>query len=102
MIVHNTTYHVLPEVEERWLTWMKQQHIPQIKSLQGIRSCRLLKLLTEVEGDGITYTIQTEIDNVPAGEAFLQELSPSLQNHIRSQFPGQVLYFETLLRVLTE
>lgn len=102
MIIHNTTYSILPEIENRWVKWMQREHIPQIKTLPGVVNCRFLKLMTEIEGDEVTYALQTEIDNLPASEAFLQEHSPVRQHQMKQLFPGQVLYFETVLKIVSE
>lgn len=100
MIIHNTTYSVLPESEEHWIHWIKEQHIPRIEKLPGVKSCQFLKLLTEIESDGITYTIQTELDSLTAGESYLQKHDPELQSGMMKNFPGQVLFFQTLLKIM--
>lgn len=74
--------------------------MPAVHALPGVRSSRFLKLLTEVESDGITYTIQTEIDSLPAAEEFLEKHDPRLQSLMTDAFPGQVLYFQTLLKIM--
>ena len=100
MIIHNTTYSVLPGSEERWVRWTKEHHITGIEALPGVRSCRFLKLLTEVESDGVTYTVQTEIETLPAGELFLEKHDPAMQERMLGVFPGEVVFFQTLLKVL--
>ncbi|GAA4444424.1 hypothetical protein GCM10023091_34510 [Ravibacter arvi] len=100
MIIHNTTYSVAPPAEAKWVLWVQEHHVPAIHALPGVSSCRFLKLLTEVEQDGITYTIQVELADLDAGEAFLQAHDPVFQAEMQEHFPGQVLYFQTLLKVM--
>ncbi len=100
MIIHNTTYSVAPSSDAEWALWIQEHHVPAVRELPGVRSCRFLKLLTEVESDGITYTIQTEIDTLPAVEEFLEKHDPGLQSRMADAFPGQVLYFQTLLKIM--
>lgn len=100
MIIHNTTYSVLPTSEETWVAWIKETHLRKIESLPGVKTCQFLKLLTEVESDGVTYTIQVELDNLPNGEAFLEKHDPLLQSEVLKEFPEQVIYFQTLLKIM--
>lgn len=100
MIIHNTTYSVVHEADDDWVQWAKERLVPAITELPGVRSCRFLKLLTEVESDGVTYTVQTEIETLPAAEEFLEKHDPGLQSRIADAFPGQVLYFQTLLKIM--
>ncbi len=100
MIIHNTTYSVAPEAEAQWALWMQEHHVPAVSALPGVSSCRFLKLLTEVESDGITYTVQAEIDTLPAAEEFLEKHDSRLQSLMTDAFPGQVLYFQTLLKIM--
>lgn len=100
MIIHNTTYSILPEIEEEWVSWVKESQLPVIKQVPGVKNCQFLKLLTEIESDGITYTIQVEIDSLAHGEAFLTEHDPALQNRVMERFPNKAIYFQTLLKIM--
>ena len=100
MIIHNTTYSVAHESDEEWVQWARGLLLPAISKLPGVSSCKFLKLLTEVENDGVTYTVQTEITSLPAAEEFLTEHTPRLQSLVAEAFPGRVLFFQTLLKVM--
>lgn len=100
MIIHNTTYSISPECEADWIAWIQNVHLPKVKSLPDVKSCRFLKLLTEVETDGITYTIQTEIGSLASGEAFIGQHDPALQSDMMARFTGRMAYFQTLLKIM--
>jgi hypothetical protein len=79
---------------------MKERHLPRVENIQGVVKCQLLKLLTEIESDGVTYTVQVEINNLSDAELFLTEHDPTLQTEITNAFPEQVIYFQTLLKIM--
>ena len=59
MILYSVTINIEKEIEEEWLNWMKQIHIPSMLDTKLIAENKILKHQTEVgESEGITYSFQ--------------------------------------------
>ncbi len=98
MILHNTTYNVLFEAETSWFEWMKARHLPALRGTPGVAACTFLRLLTEIDNGGSTYTVQVRFTALDAYEQFLLKYNPSLQDQITAGFPNQFVSFQTTLK----
>ena len=58
MIIFNITINISYAAEKDWLDFMKTVHIPEILATKLPLECKLLRLLTEIENEGSTYTTQ--------------------------------------------
>lgn len=58
MILYNVTVQVDPSIEEAWLIWMKEEHIPDVMSTGLFTANRFWRLLDLDEASGPTYAAQ--------------------------------------------
>ena len=58
MILYNITMSIDPSVARELLRWMKDEHMPAVMATGLPAQKNVLKLLTEVDNGGVTYTFQ--------------------------------------------
>ena len=58
MIIYNITIKVEESIKEKWLTWLKEEHIPDIINTGCFTHAAILKLLEVDETEGPTYAVQ--------------------------------------------
>lgn len=97
MILYNTTYSVANEVEKEWLHWVKTDHIPTIIATEIPASYRILRLLTEVDNGGATYSLQLDFNAMEDYFTYLNQHADNMQQRIEDRFANQFLSFDTLL-----
>lgn len=97
MILYNTTYSVASEVEQSWLDWMKTVHIPAILATDLPVNYRLLRLLTELDNGGITYSVQLDFRAMEDYFAYQNLHADAMQQRIQDRFANQFVFFDTLL-----
>lgn len=97
MILYNTTYSVADEVAGDWLRWMKLFFIPAALATQLPVSHRVLRLLTELENGGTTYSIQLDFETLEAYDIYLELYADGLRQRIQHRFGNQFISFDTLL-----
>ncbi len=74
-------------VEEDWLAWMKNEHIPAIKQA-GATEALLIHRDPENENDiGITYDIQYKFDDRGKFETYIEQHAPALRRESYEKFP---------------
>ena len=97
MIIFNTTYLVHPQLEQKFLTWMKQTYIPQVKEVGLLQNPRLFKVLTD-EKEGISFSLQWEAETVACMGQFGKNHQSQLEALVSKTFGESVLFFSTHLK----
>lgn len=97
MILYNTTYSVANEVEHDWLHWMKTSHIPAMLSTGLPISHKLLRLLTEIDNGGVTYSVQLDFNAMEDYFTYQSLHADQMQQQMHDQFANQFVSFDTLL-----
>ena len=100
MILYNVTVKINATLEEDWLQWMKDIHIPDIMDTGLFSSHKLCRILFEEEDGGVTFAIQYFCDNMTAFEKYQKNYAPSLQAEHTTRYDGQYVAFRTLMEVL--
>jgi Domain of unknown function (DUF4286) len=61
MIINNITYSVDKTLEQDFLEWLKAVHIPDVMMTLKPKSYKILRLLTEIENAGATFSGRFEL-----------------------------------------
>lgn len=96
MIIYNVTIKIEFSVEEEWLQWMKEVHIPHVMSTGLFIANQVYKVLVDDE-DGATYSIQYQCRNMNDYEKYRDEFAPALQAETQKKYKDRFVAFRTLL-----
>lgn len=99
MILYNVTSSVDPEVAEQWVTYMREEHMPDVMATGFFLKSQLLRLLNEEE-DGFTYAAQYYCISTEQLDEYQRVAAPGLRANLETRFPGQYVSFRTVLEVL--
>ena len=98
MILYNVTVNVEPGVEEEWISWMKEIHIPEVLETGCFTSHKFLKLLNESpEATGTTYAIQYFAPGITSLNRYLDNFAPDLQKKTLDRYQDKTVSFRTFL-----
>lgn len=98
MILYNVTVTVDPQIEDEWVQWMKEEHIPDVMKTGCFLENKFLRLKTErPDVDGITYAIQYFASDEQQIGVYLDSHAPSLQKAHAEKYGNQSAAFRTLL-----
>ncbi|WKK85426.1 DUF4286 family protein [Marivirga arenosa] len=100
MIIYNVTVNVEKDIEESWVKWMKEKHIPDILATGFFNDHRMLRLLNETEGDGETYAIQYFTDELDNLERYMMDEAPRLRDEHIKKFQDKCVSFRTFLETV--
>ena len=101
MILYSVTVNIENDTHQEWLQWMKQVHIPDVMNTGLFKENKVLRLLTEVEGNtGTTYSVQYLCENMDKYYEYEKKHAPSLQAVHHKRYVGKYVAFRTLLEVL--
>jgi hypothetical protein len=99
MFIYNVTVNISDDVHQRWLKWMKEEHIPAVMKSECFIDSQILKVLY-VEDEGHTYSIQYKFLEMADIEKYQKEFAPALQKEHAEKFKDKYAAFRTLLQIV--
>lgn len=101
-LVYNVTVKISIEVREKWLSWMRSEHIPEVMATACFKSFRLLHLEGYDDEEGFTYAIQYTCPGQELLNIYQRDHAPELQKKHKALFEGQFVAFRTILNIIDE
>lgn len=99
MYIYNVTINVDNDINDKWLNWMKEKHIPQMLSLGKFTNALMSKVMVNEE-NGITYSVQYTTDSKETLEKYYVEDASTLRKEGIKEFGEKFVAFRTELDVI--
>ncbi len=100
MIVYNISIKIIPEIEEEWVNWQKDEHIPDVMSSGQFTENKFYRLLEQNESDGITYVVQYFASSLENYNRYLNDMAPQLRQKALDKWGNQFIAFRTVMQVV--
>ncbi len=100
MYLYNVTVNVEDEIHQDWIDWMKSTHIPEVMATGCFVANRMLKVLSEVENNGTTYSIQYYFSKMEDIVRYRDKFGPALQKSTQQRYGQKYVAFRTLLEIV--
>ena len=98
MILYNVTVNIDKDVEQDWIAWMKETHIPEVMDTGFFIEHRMMKMLSQEEDEtGITYAIQYMAETLGHLETYLNTVAPKIQKKSIIRYGTKLAAFRTVL-----
>lgn len=98
MILYNVTVNVDEHVNDEWLSWMKDEHIPAVMETGYFVNFKFFRILSRMEGEtGHTYSIQYFANTLEDYETYRDTQAARLQEETARKFGNRFVAFRTLL-----
>ena len=62
MYIYNITINIEKSIEEDWLRWMQEKHIPEMLNTGKFFEAKMCQVMVE-EDQGVTYSVQYTTDS---------------------------------------
>src|ERR1700710_1645034 len=98
MIVYNVTIKIDLSVHDKWLRWMKDEHIPRVLETGCFTGNKMYRVLEENTTDGITYAIQYFANSTTDYFDYKANHGARMQKESQDMFPDKFTAFRTLLK----
>ena len=99
MILYNITISIDTSVEEEWLQWMKETHIPDVMNTGLFIDNKICRIHAEEEG-GKSYSIQYLAKSWNEYNQYQDMFALKLQQEHTLKFSGKFAAFRTILEVV--
>lgn len=97
MIIYSITYTVDSGLEQEWLTWIKETHIPRIMRSRRFTRYTLQQLIDPVEKDKKVFNLQFHAAQGDDLNKFLVEDAEIYLGAHDERFGEQVVTFDTVM-----
>ncbi len=97
MLIYNITTKVDNDIEEEWLLWQKEIHIPGVMSTGLFYDHRFFKLLGQDESDGKTFVIQFYSRDKSLCETYTREYAGKFTKKTVDKWGEKCFVFQSLL-----
>lgn len=98
MILYNVTVAIDKKVEDKWVKWMKEIHIPEVMETNQFVEYKFFKVLNTEDPEASSYSIQYFAEDIKNIQMYMAAFAPELQQKALATFPNQMAAFRTLLQ----
>lgn len=100
MILYNVTIKINHDVEQEWLQWMKEEHMPELMGTGLFAEAKLFRLLEVDESDGITYAAQYFCKSMEEYDRYISGYSADMRAKGLERFGDKFVAFRTIMELV--
>lgn len=100
MLIYNITTKISWAIDEEWVRWMKEEHIPGIVDTGCFVDHRFVKLLETDETEGPTYATQFYANTRGDYERYIEMHATDLRNSAAAKWGDQFISFRSLMELV--
>ena len=100
MILYNITFNVSPDIEQDFINWMKDIHIPEVMDTGMFLEHKFFRLLHESEDGSTNYCIQYFTESMAQMIDYEKEHAAVLRTKTHGRYGDKVVAFRTLLETI--
>lgn len=98
--IYNVTVKIDHSIQEAWLQWLKQEHIPDVVNTGCFTHAVIMRLLEVDESDGPTYAIQYFALSKGLYNNYIENHAEELRKKSLDKWGNQFIAFRSVLQVV--
>ena len=102
MYLYNVTVNIDESVQEAWLKWMKEVHIPEMLATGKFKKAMMSRVMIDEEMGGVTYAVQFTAKSKEILDKYYLEDAERLRAETQKLFAGKFVVFRTELDIVEE
>jgi len=100
MIIYNVTTKVDSAIQHEWLSWLKEEHIPDILNTGCFTNANILQLLETDDTDGPTYAIQYLAESKALYNRYIEKFAGIMRQKSFDKWGNQFIAFRSVMQVV--
>lgn len=102
MIIYSVTISVEESIEQEWVKWMREIHVPEVMETGKFLSCRFSRLVSHKEQGSSNYSAQYTAVSFEELEDYKANFAPALQQKSMAKYADKMLAFRSELEILED
>jgi hypothetical protein len=100
MFIYNVTTKVDHSIQQAWLQWIKEEHIPEIINTGCFTSGTVLHLLEIDDNEGPTYAVQYIAESKALYNRYIDKFAPLMRQKAIDKWGNKFIAFRSLMQVI--
>lgn len=100
MIVYNVTTKVTTAIQQQWLQWIKEEHIPDIISTGCFTHATVLQLMEVDDSEGPTFAVQYFAESKALYNNYIEKYAAPMRQKAFDKWGNQFIAFRSLMQVI--
>lgn len=100
MFIYNVTVHITHDIEDAWLAWQKEIHIPAVMQTGCFEKFQFVQLLETDDPEGSTYATQFYAESKALYNRYIEKFAPSLRKDALDKWGNKFVAFRSLMQVV--
>lgn len=101
MFIYNVTMKVDWEINDAWLNWMLNEHMPAVINTKCFTTYHLLKLHDVDDMEGPTYAAQYYTDSKALYNRYLELHAQNFVKDTNNKWQDHVIMFRTFMEIIS-
>lgn len=102
MYIYNVTINIEESIQQEWLHWMQDTHIPEMLATKKFTKALMTRVMVEEERGGLTFSVQYTTDSKETLEQYYKDDAERLRSKGIALFGDKFIAFRTELNVVSE
>ena len=98
MFIYNITIKVNNAIQDEWMQWQQEVHIPEIMLTGLFERYQVFRLLDQDDAEGPTFIFQFHTASEENYRRYLREFAPGLREEAFEKWDPGFIAFRSLLR----
>lgn len=100
MVLYNVTIKVDKDIVDEWVSWMKDEHMPELLQTGLFTDAKLFRLLEVDEEDGITYSAQYFCKNMADYDSYIDNHAADMRAKGIARYGDRFVAFRTIMQIV--
>ncbi len=100
MTIYNVTIKVQESIKEEWLSWLKEEHIPEVINTGCFTKATILQLLEVDNSDGPTYAIQYQAESKALYNRYIESFAGTMRQRSVDKWGDKFIAFRSVMQVV--
>jgi hypothetical protein len=100
-IVYNITIKITNAINEAWMQWLQEEHIPEVLQTGCFTHAIILKLLETDEAEGPTYATQYFADSKAIYNNYIEKYAAVMRQKSFDKWGNQFIAFRSVMQVVS-
>ena len=99
MYIYNVSIKLIPEIEQEWILWMKEEHLNEVMATGMFDRYAFYELLEPSDDDGNkTFIVQYFTDHEDRYKKYIEDFAPALREKGYQKFGDRFIGFRSFMR----
>lgn len=100
MIIYNVTVKTDHSIAADWLTWIKEEHIPDIVGTGCFTHATILHLLEVDDSEGPTYAVQYHAASKALYNKYINSFADMMRKKAMDKWGNKFIAFRSVMQVV--